>query len=206
MSLQQDAISGILKSGLLSDPLQVAALQEKLAALAVGSGGISVPMPPINVTQVPLFKTATDSAMFQMNALLQNLPQLSTAPGTVTNMDGVFAIMRQIASEHRVLMVSKRERDIEEKLKDVTNPMSKRSIEHDLRVLECVTNIKNCLSINGNMLVAGTFNLDMVNRAIVLVMSSVQEIEDRVKSDHSKHLVAQKSAFGWRFVSGLEDL
>ena len=99
MSLQQDAISGILKSGLLSDPLQVAALQEKLAALAVGSGGISVPMPPINVTQVPLFKTATDSAMFQMNALLQNLPQLSNAPGTVTNMDGVFAIMRQIASE-----------------------------------------------------------------------------------------------------------
>ena len=55
MSLQQDAISGILKSGLLSDPLQVAALQEKLAALAVGSGGISVPMPPINVTQVLLF-------------------------------------------------------------------------------------------------------------------------------------------------------
>jgi hypothetical protein len=55
MSLQQDAISGILKSGLLSDPLQVAALQEKLAALAVGSGGISVPMPPINVTQVFLF-------------------------------------------------------------------------------------------------------------------------------------------------------
>ena len=138
MSLQQDAFTGILKSGLLSDPLQVAALQQQLAALAVssGSGGISVPMPPINVTQVPLFKTATDSAMFQMNALLQNLPQLSTAPGTVTNMDGVFAIMRQIASEHRVLMVSKRERDIEEKLKDVTNPMSKRSIEHDLRVLE----------------------------------------------------------------------
>jgi hypothetical protein len=137
MSLQQDAISGILRSGLLSDPLQVAALQEKLAALAVssGSGGISVPMPPINVTQVPLFKTANDSTVFHMNALLHNLPQLSSVPGAVTNMDGVFAIMRQIASEHRLLMVSNRERDIEEKLKDVTNPMSKRSIEHDLRVL-----------------------------------------------------------------------
>jgi hypothetical protein len=34
----------------------------------------------------------------------------------------------------------------------------------------------------------------------------VQEIEDRVKSDHSKHLVAQKSVFGWKFVLGLEDL
>jgi hypothetical protein len=73
-------------------------------------------------------------------------------------------------------------------------------------VLECVNNIKNCLSINGNMLVAGTFNLDVVNRAIVLVMSSVQEIEDHVKSDHSKHLVAQKSNFGWRFVQAAEDL
>ena len=65
MSLQQDAFAGILKSGLLSDPLQVAALQQKLAALAVGSG-LSVPLPPVNVTQVPLFKTATDSAMFQI--------------------------------------------------------------------------------------------------------------------------------------------
>jgi hypothetical protein len=121
-------------------------------------------------------------------------------------MDGMFAIMRQIAGEHRVLMVNKRERDIEAKLKDVTNPMSRRAIEHNLRLLECVTNIKKCLTINGNVLVVSTFNLEMVNRAIVLVISSVQEIEDRVKSDHSKYLVAQKSVFGWRFVSGLEDL
>ena len=122
MSLQQNTFAGLLQSGLLSDPLQVAALQQKLAALAVG-GGLTVPLPPVNVTQVPLFKTATDSAMFEMNTLLQNLPQLSTAPGAIANMDGMFAIMRQIAGEHRVLMVNKRERDIEAKLKDVTNPM-----------------------------------------------------------------------------------
>jgi hypothetical protein len=85
MSLQQDAFAGILQSGLLSVCLQVAALQLKLAALAVG-GGLSVPLPPVNVTQVPLFKTATDSAMF-LN--LQNLPQLSTAQGSVANMDCV---------------------------------------------------------------------------------------------------------------------
>ena len=205
MSLQQNTFAGLLQSALLSDPLQVAALQQKLASLALG-GGLTVPLPPGNVTQVPLFKTATDSAMFEMNTLLQNLPQLSTAPGGIANMDGMFAIMRQIAGEHRVLMVNKRERDIEAKLKDVTNPMSRRAIEHNLRLLECVTNIKKCLTINGNVLVASTFNLEMVNRAIVLVISSVQEIEDRVKSDHSKHLVAQKSVFGWRFVSGLEDL
>ena len=182
MSLQQDAFTGILKSGLLTDPLQIAALQQQLSALAVsnGGGGLSVPMPPVNVTQVPLFRTANDSSVFHMNAMLQNLPQPSVQ-GAVTNMEGVFAILRQIASEHRLLMVSDRERNIEEKLKDVSNPMSKRSIEHDLRVLECTNNIKNCLSINGNVLVAGPFNLDVVNRALLLVMSSVQEIEDRVK-------------------------
>jgi hypothetical protein len=27
-----------------------------------------------------------------------------------------------------------------------------------------------------------------------------------VKADHSKHLVAQKSVFGWKFISSLEDL
>ena len=205
LSLKQDAFSGLLQSGLLSTPLQVAALQQKLASLSVG-GGVNVPLPPVNVTQVPLFKTSTDSTLFEMNNMLQSLPPPSTTPGAIANMDGVFGVLRQIAGEHRVLMVSKRERDIEAKLKDVTNPMSRRSIEHDLRLLECVTNIKKCLTIGGNILVASNFNLDLVNRAIMLVFSSVQEIEDRVKSDHSKHLVAQKSVFGWKFVSGLEDL
>ena len=76
MSLQQDAFTGILKSGLLTDPLQIAALQQQLSALAVsnGGGGLSVPMPPVNVTQVPLFRTANDSSVFHMNALLQTLP------------------------------------------------------------------------------------------------------------------------------------
>jgi hypothetical protein len=207
MSLQQDAVQGILKSGLLTDPLQIAALQQQLSALVVSNsgGGLSVPLPPVNVTQVPLFRTANDSSVFHMNAMFNNLPQPS-AQGAVTNMDGVFAILRQIASEHRVLMVSDRERNIEEKLKDVSNPMSKRSIEHDLRILECTNNIKACLSINGSVLVAGPFNLDVVNRALLLVMSSVQEIEDRVKADHSKHLVAQESNFGWKFVQSAEDL
>ena len=79
MSLQQDAVQGILKSGLLTDPLQIAALQQQLSALVVsnGGGGLSVPMPPVNVTQVPLFRTANDSSVFHMNAMLQNLPQPS---------------------------------------------------------------------------------------------------------------------------------
>jgi hypothetical protein len=52
-------------------------------------------------------------------------------------------------------------------LKDVTNPMSRRSIKQDLRLLECVTNIKKCMTIGGNILVANNFNLELVNRAII---------------------------------------
>jgi hypothetical protein len=205
LSVKQDALSGLLQSGLISTPQQVAALQQQLASLTVG-GGMSVPLPPVNVTQVPLFKTTNDSSLFEMQTLLQSLPPPSTVPGMPANMDGVVGILRQIAGEHRTLMLSKRERDIEAKLKDVTNPMSRRSIEHDLRLLECVTNIKRCLTVGGNVLLATNFNLDLVNRSIMLVFSSIQEIEDRVKADHSKHLVAQKSVFGWKFVSSLEDL
>ena len=96
-----------------------------------------------------------------------------------------------MAGEHRVLMVSNRGRNIEAKLKDITNPMSTRAVQHDLRLLESTTNIKKCFTIGGSVLVPSNFNLVLVNRSIMLVFSSVQEIEDRLKSDHSKHLVAQ---------------
>jgi hypothetical protein len=71
--VKQDAISGLLQSGIISTPQQVAALQQQLAALTVG-GGMSVPLPPVNVTQVPLFKTTNDSSLFEMQTLLQSLP------------------------------------------------------------------------------------------------------------------------------------
>jgi hypothetical protein len=84
--------------------------------------------------------------------------------------------------------------------------MSRTAIEHDLRLLECVSNIKRSLTVGGGVLVANPYNVDMVNRSIMLVFSSIQELEDRVKADHSKHLVAHKSVFDWKFVSSLEDL
>jgi hypothetical protein len=60
LSVKQDAFAGLLQSGLLTNPQQVAALQQQLATLTVG-GGMSIPLPPVNVTQVPLFKTTSDS-------------------------------------------------------------------------------------------------------------------------------------------------
>jgi hypothetical protein len=63
MSLQQDAVQGIFKSGLFTYPLQIAALQRQFSALVVNfvGGGLSVPLPSVNVTRMQLFKTANDS-------------------------------------------------------------------------------------------------------------------------------------------------
>ena len=103
-----------------------------------------------------------------MQSLVRELPQPSTVTGQPVNMDGVVSILKQMAGEHRTLMLSKRERDIEAKLKDVTNPMSPRAIEHDLRILECVSNIKRSLTVGGGVLMATPFNVDMVNRSIMI--------------------------------------
>ena len=92
LSVKQDALSGLLQSGFISTPQQVAALQQQLASLTVG-GGMSVPLPPVNVTQVPLFKTTNNSSMFEMQTLLQSLPPPSTVPGMPANMDGVVGIL-----------------------------------------------------------------------------------------------------------------
>ena len=88
---------------------------------------MSVTLPPVNVTQVPLFKTSNDSSLFEMRSLVQALPQPST--GHPVNVDGMVSILKQMAGEHRTLMLSKRERDIKAKL------------------LECISNIKRSLTL-----------------------------------------------------------
>ena len=58
----------------------------------------------------------------------------------------------------------------------MTNPMSKRAVDHDLRLLDCVSNIKKVMMAGPNILVATANNLETVNRALVLVLSAVQEV------------------------------
>ena len=182
----------------------MAELQNKLAALSMG--GLSVPMPPINVTPLPLFKTPDASGFMDLGSLVQALPQFSGNAGHTVNQDAVMAVMQVLAAEHRELMVSRKEAEIDKQVKLLTNPMSKRVVDHDLRLLDCVANVKKVLMNGSSILVATSSNLEAVNRALVLVLSAVQEVEDRCKSDHAKHLVAHKSSYGWIFVSSLEAL
>ena len=63
---------------------------------------MSVTLPLVNVTQVPLLKTSINCSLFEMRSLVQALPQPST--GHPVNMDGVVSILKQMAGEYRTLM------------------------------------------------------------------------------------------------------
>ena len=47
--------------------------------------------------------------------------------------------------------------------------------------------------MGNNLLVATPLNLDHINRSPALMFSSLQEMKERLNSDHSKHLVAKES-------------
>jgi hypothetical protein len=200
-TLDPGMLANIIQSGIIP-PLQMAQLQQKLSAMSMG--GLSVPLPPINVTPLPLFKTPDASGFMGLGSLAQALPQVAGASGLPVNQQAVFNVVKVLANETRQLMVSRNEAEIDKQVKLLTNPISKRSVDHDLRLLDCVFNIKQVLMDGPNLLVATYSNYEAVNRVLVLVLSAVQEVEDRCKSDHAKHLVAQKSSYGWKFVSSLE--
>ena len=194
------ALANVLSSGVIA-PQQLAELQNKLAALSMG--GLSMPITPINVTPLPIFQTQPVSGSLELSSLMQALPQ---GTGQTVNQNALLNVVKVLANESRELMVARREAEIDKQVKLLSNPMSKRSVDHDLRLLDCVKNVKRVLMVNGGVLVATSANLDVVNRSLGLVLSAIQEVEDRCVADKAKHLVAHKSHYGWKFVSSLESL
>ena len=119
------ALANLLHSGILP-PMQMADLQHKLAALSMG--GLAMPMPPINVTPLPLFKTPDTSGFLELGALIQALPQVSGNAVQPVNQNAVVSVVRVLANEHRELMVDRREVGIYKQVKLLTNPMSSSSL------------------------------------------------------------------------------
>ena len=119
------ALANLLHSGILP-PMQMADLQHKLAALSMG--GLAMPMPPINVTPLPLFKTPDTSGFLELGALIQALPQVSGNAAQPVNQNAVVSVVRVLANEHRELMVDRREAGIYKQVKLLTNPMSSSSL------------------------------------------------------------------------------
>ena len=115
--MDPNVLANLIQSGFIP-PLQMAELQNKLAALSMG--GLSVPMPPINVTPLPLFKTPDATGFMYLGSLVQALPGNASH---AVNQDAVMAVMQVLAAEHRELMVSRKEAEIDKQVKLLTNPM-----------------------------------------------------------------------------------
>ena len=83
-----------------------------------------------------------------------------------------MSVMQVVASEHRELMVSRKEAEIDKQVKLLPNPMSKRAVDHDFRLLDRVANVKKVLMNGSSILVATSSNLEAVNRSLALVLSA----------------------------------
>ena len=115
-----------------------------------------MPMPPINVTPLPLFKTPDTSGFLELSTLVQALPQMSSTTAQPVNQNALVSVVKVLANESRELMVAGREAEIDKQVKLLSNPMSKRAVDHDLRLLDCVSNIKRVLVVGSGVMVAWT--------------------------------------------------
>ena len=103
-------------------------------------------------------------------------------------------------------MKAKRERDIGIQDALYSNPMSKRTIEHNMRLADIVADLVDAVSFGGAIINATVHNLPQVNRAISLMLSGIQCLRDRIAADEEKHLIAKHSDLGWKLVSNMEGL
>jgi hypothetical protein len=102
---------------------------------------------------------------------------------------GIF--ISQLSVDNSLLKKAKRERDIDVQMALYSNPMSKRAIEHDMRLADVVTDMVDSLSYCGQVLQATPLNCVQVNTAIGLVLSAAQTLRDRLAADEEKHLIAR---------------
>jgi hypothetical protein len=87
--------------------------------------------------------------------------------------------------------------------------MSKRSVEHNLRLLDCVEDFQNFLMVDGAAVEVTASNFQQVSqapRSLKLVLDMTQRMKDRIHANSDKHMVAKNSPLGWKMVSVLEDL
>jgi hypothetical protein len=184
----------------LPSQLQLETLQSALQAVQPGS---LLSAPSFEVPQVPVFVPGMAmSSPFNMHTLAGALPGVTIPPGL--DVDALASIVGKMAIEHATLLKSKRERDIDVEVGLYSNPMSKRSVEHDMRLSDSVESIVSAM-VHGNTVVQATpHNYAEINQIFDLILSSVQELRDRIASDRSKHLIAKTSSLGWKFVSSLE--
>ena len=179
--------------------------QNLQSALQAVQPGLLTTGLPTEIPQVPIFAPGMAApGPFSLGSLAGSLPTVAAPP--VLDLISLTGMVSKLAIDHNKLLKSKRERDIDVEVGLFPNPMSKRAVEHDLRMSDSVESIVQALVFNNTIIQATPHNFVQINHCISLVLSSVQELRNRIISDKSKHLVAKTSPLGWRFVSSLEAL
>ena len=114
--------------------------------------------------------------------------------------------LKSLTEQSAILTHAKREHDVATKVVTHTNPMSKRAIEHDLRLLDCLEDIRSFLMVDGSPVVVTPYNYKQVTQAIVLVLAMTETMKVKINKNSDKHTIARISQLGWKLVSGIEDL
>ena len=113
-------------------------------------------------------------------------------------------VLNKLNMDNSLLLKAKRERDISEQVTLYSNPISKRVVEHSMRMQDHLMDLVYCVTFGVQVLVATPNNLPQVNLAFSLVLSPIQQMRDRIKGDEEKHQIAKTSDLGWKLVSNLE--
>ena len=114
--------------------------------------------------------------------------------------------LKNLTEQAAVLTHAKREQDVATKVGTHTNPMSKRAIEHDLRLLDCLEDIRTYLMVDGSPVVATPYNSELVSQAIVLVLAMTETMKTKINANSDKHTIARILQLEWKLVSGIEEL
>ena len=108
------------------------------------------------------------------------LPPVGVHPGDVGALDlgSLGVIISKLRTDNCLLKKAKRERDIGAEVALYSNPMSKRAVEHNMRLADVLTDLVASLSFGGHVLQATSSNHVQFNGVISLVLSTVQVLRD----------------------------
>jgi hypothetical protein len=215
---------------------QVADLQAQMGFMSIQNpahhGFLPQAFPVAEPVQIPIFSLPrsgrTPINPFNLLGLSTSLPRLPVSvPGQALQQAGVgvqaapgqppdgsiqissFQVqsaLTKLAMENQVLFQAKQEREVAAIVGQFSNPMSKRSVEHNMRLGHTVEELVTAITPGAQLIIAHAGNLDQVNSVLQIVGSSAQLLRDRLSCDSEKHLIAKTSSLGWKLVQSLEGL
>ena len=94
--------------------------------------------------------------------------------GGVLDMGTLRTVLNKLNMDNSLLLKAKRERDISEQVTLYSNPISKRVVEHNMRMQDHLMDSVHCVTFGVQVLVATPNNLPQVNLAFSLVLSPIQ--------------------------------